>query len=193
MTSQLADMASSSNFSDVFLFLLSSLGSGPSFMSISSLVLELWQFTFIRDWPEIRKSETPLVWVLPNTRRLGLVRDTKFGMNVSNEMLLNDAKCQGYNFYCFWVIKGKPKGGGGGKITTPTQYMNKENNMKHENAAHSLHSHIRHNGYQILVFIKFVFQKKKQLPEVFYKRGFLKIFGKFVRKHCCRSLFLIRL
>ena len=22
-------------------------------------------------------------------------------------MLLNAAKCQGYNFYCFWVIKGK--------------------------------------------------------------------------------------
>ena len=28
-------------------------------MSISSLVLELWQFSFIKDWPEIRKSETP--------------------------------------------------------------------------------------------------------------------------------------
>ena len=28
-------------------------------MSISSLVLELWQFSFIRDWPEIRKSEIP--------------------------------------------------------------------------------------------------------------------------------------
>ena len=26
-------------------------------------------------------------------------------------MLLNSAKCQGYSFYCFWVIKGKPKGG----------------------------------------------------------------------------------
>ena len=40
------------------LFLLSSLVTVPSFMSISSLVLELWQFFFIRDWPEIRKSET---------------------------------------------------------------------------------------------------------------------------------------
>ena len=29
---------------------------------------------------------------------------------VSNEMLINDAKCQGYTFYYFWVIKGKPKG-----------------------------------------------------------------------------------
>ena len=42
-----------------FLSLLSSLVTDPSFMSISSLVLELWQFSFIRDWPEIRKSEIP--------------------------------------------------------------------------------------------------------------------------------------
>ena len=46
-------------FFDVILFFLSSLVTGPSFMSISSLVLELWQFTFIRDWPEILKSEIP--------------------------------------------------------------------------------------------------------------------------------------
>ena len=59
MTSQFSDMTSSSNFFDVVLFLLSSLVTGPSFMSISSLVLELWQFSFIRDWPEIRKSEIP--------------------------------------------------------------------------------------------------------------------------------------
>ena len=52
-------MTSTSNFFDVVLFLLSSLVTGPSFMSISSLVLELWQFSFIRDWPEIRKSEIP--------------------------------------------------------------------------------------------------------------------------------------
>ena len=29
-------------------------------MSISSLVLGLWQFSFIRYWPEIQKSEIPL-------------------------------------------------------------------------------------------------------------------------------------
>ena len=58
MTSQFFDMRSRSNFFDVVLFLLSSLVTGPSFMSISPLVLELWQFFFIRDWPEIRKSET---------------------------------------------------------------------------------------------------------------------------------------
>ena len=37
----ISDMMASSTFSDVALFLLSSLVTGPSFMSISSLVLEL--------------------------------------------------------------------------------------------------------------------------------------------------------
>ena len=66
--------------------------------------------------PEIRN--TP-IWVLPNFWRLGQVMDTKFGTNVSNRMLLNVAKFQGYNLYHFWVIKGKPTGGW--KITTPNQ------------------------------------------------------------------------
>ena len=51
------------------------------------------------------------VWVLSNIWRLGQVRDTKFGTNVSNKMLLNTSKCQGYSFYRFWFIKRKPKGG----------------------------------------------------------------------------------
>ena len=34
-------------------------------------------------------------------------------------MLLNAAKCQGYSFYVFWVIKGKPTGRRGGKFTPP--------------------------------------------------------------------------
>ena len=46
-------------FSDVVLFLLSNLVTGPSFMSISSLVLKLWQFSFVKDWPEVRKLEIP--------------------------------------------------------------------------------------------------------------------------------------
>ena len=41
-------------FFDAVLFLLSNLVTGPSFMSVSPLVLELWQFPFISDWPEIR-------------------------------------------------------------------------------------------------------------------------------------------
>ena len=39
------------------------------------------------------------------------VSNTHFGTDVSNEMLLNTAKSQGYSLYCFWVIKGKPTGG----------------------------------------------------------------------------------
>ena len=54
--------------------------------------------------PEI--ANTPF-WVLPNVGRPGRVRDTTFGMNVCNEMLVNVAKCQGYKFYSFWVVKGK--------------------------------------------------------------------------------------
>ena len=47
-------------FFNVFLFLLSSWVTGPSFMPIPLLVLELWQFIFIRDWPEIQRSEIQL-------------------------------------------------------------------------------------------------------------------------------------
>ena len=80
MTSQLSDMTLTSTFFDVVLFLLSSLVTGRSFMSISSLVLELWQFSFIRDWPEIRKLEIPPSefcpksgdWV-PNLARMSLI------------------------------------------------------------------------------------------------------------------------
>ena len=65
--------------------------------------------------PEIGNTLVPF----PKIWRLGWVTDTKCGTNVSNRMLLNAAKFQGYNFYRFWVIKGKPTGGGGVKITTP--------------------------------------------------------------------------
>ena len=55
-------------------------------------------------------GNTP-VRVLLNIWKLGRVRNTENGRNVSDEILLNVAKCQGYRFYCFWVIKGKPTGG----------------------------------------------------------------------------------
>ena len=48
--------------------------------------------------PEIGNT---LVWVIPNIWRLGQVRDSKFDKNVSNEVLLNTAKYQGYSFYRF--------------------------------------------------------------------------------------------
>ena len=51
--------------------------------------------------PQIGNSP---VWVLSNTWRLGRVRNKKFGRNVSNKMLLNVGKCQGYSFHLFWGI-----------------------------------------------------------------------------------------
>ena len=101
-------MTSSSIFFGVLIF-WSILVTSPSFMLLSSLVLELSQHSFVRDWPEIWKKNTP-TWVFPNIWKFGQVRGTKFDTNVSNDMLRNTAKCQCYRFYRFWVIKGKPTG-----------------------------------------------------------------------------------
>ena len=59
ITSQFPKLTSSSKFFGVALFFFPILVNGPSFMSISSMVLELWQILFIRDWPEICKSKLP--------------------------------------------------------------------------------------------------------------------------------------
>ena len=106
----------------VVLFHVSSLVICSNFMSISSLVLELWQISFVRDWIDHKsgnRKHSCLSFLL-NIWRLGQVRDIKFDINVFNKMLLNAAKFQGCNFYHFWVINGKPteretaKGGGRG-------------------------------------------------------------------------------
>ena len=52
--------------------------------------------------PEIRNI---CVWVFPKIWRLGRVRNTIFGTNVSNKKILNNVKYQVYSFYNFWVIK----------------------------------------------------------------------------------------
>ena len=66
--------------------------------------------------PEI--GNTP-VWVLANIWSWRQGKDTKYGTNVSNKMLLNATKCQGYSFYRFCVIKGKPTREVGGKLPLP--------------------------------------------------------------------------
>ena len=84
-TSQFANLTSSSNFFEIILFLFSSLVTGPTFMLITPLVLELWQFSFIRNWPEIWKSEIlpsefrPVSgdwgkWGIPNLARMSLMK-----------------------------------------------------------------------------------------------------------------------
>ena len=59
VTSQFVNMMLSSSFIDVAVFLLSGLVTGPGFMAISLLGMELWQFLFIRDWSKIWKSKVP--------------------------------------------------------------------------------------------------------------------------------------
>ena len=113
MTSQFTNMTSSSTF------FFCGIVTGRNFMSVSLLVLELWQFSFIRDWSGFRKSEIELSEFFPNIWRLGRIRDSTFGMNVSNKMLLNAAKCQAYSIYRFWVITGKPTGGGDYHLSPP--------------------------------------------------------------------------
>ena len=110
-------MRSSSKFFDVALFLSSSLVIGASFISLLSLVLDLSEFSFMRNWPEIRKSEIPQSefcpisgdWnqlQIPNLARMCLVRCY---------WMLQNSK-MGYSFDHFWVIKGKPTGRGNDKI-----------------------------------------------------------------------------
>ena len=123
MMSQFFDMASSSFFFffDVVLFVLSGLVTGPSFMSISSLVLELWQFYFIGidQKSENRNTST---WILSNIWRLGLVRVPNLvRMSIIKfYWMLQNASC---SFCRFWVIKGKPivcvSGSRGGRGNLP--------------------------------------------------------------------------
>ena len=59
MASQFAEMTSLSKFFDVSLFLLSNVVSGPRFMSISFLVLEL-QFFYKKIDHKYRDGNTPV-------------------------------------------------------------------------------------------------------------------------------------
>ena len=110
-------------FFDVFLFLLLIVVTSESFMSLSSLVLELWQFLFIRDWREIRKSKIPPSEFCPMSGDC-----SKYGIsNLAQTSLIK----------CYWVLQNtrvttftvaellrenqqEGEGGRGGKIT-PTQ------------------------------------------------------------------------
>ena len=103
---------------DIVLFLLPSLVTGPTFMSISSLVLELWQFSFIRGWPKIRKLELTLSEFCPVSENCG-----KSGIPTLVQVFL--IKC-----YCYWMLQNSrvtaftvfeliTENQQGGKITPP--------------------------------------------------------------------------
>ena len=78
---------------------------------LSNLVMTISFYNGLTRNPET--GNTP-VWVLPNIWKLGRVRNTKPGTNVSDKMLVNSAKCQSYSFYRFLSYLGKKMGGGGG-------------------------------------------------------------------------------
>ena len=70
-------------------------------------VCEVMTISFYKEFTRNLEIRNTSFWVLANFWRLGRVRDPKFVTNISNKMLLNAWKCQGYSF---WVIKGKPAG-----------------------------------------------------------------------------------
>ena len=97
------------HFSWSCLFLLSGLVTAPSFMSISSIALELQQFSFIRDWPEIRKSEIFALRFVSNKMLLNAARVLWIaykGASLILEKLFNR-----FSFYytvCFSVLVSRP-------------------------------------------------------------------------------------
>ena len=93
---------------NVIVFLLSSLVTAPSFVSVSLLVLELWYLLFIRDLGRNQEIKNTPIWIFSNMWRLRQIRDTKFSMNVSNKNSLNAAKYQVDSLWCFSFIKRKP-------------------------------------------------------------------------------------
>ena len=104
MTSRFVDMVSWSTFFDVDVFPMSSLVTGPGFMSISWLVSELWQFLFKGLTRNLEIGKTA-VWFLPNIPRW---------MSLIKKLLLTTL-LQGCSFYHFWVYKEK-RGRGGSEI-----------------------------------------------------------------------------
>lgn len=67
-------------------------------------IMKIFDEKWLTRNPEI---ENIPIWVLANSWRLGWVWDTIYGRSVSNNKLLNIAKCQVYSFYHFWLIKRK--------------------------------------------------------------------------------------
>ena len=121
-TSQLVDTTPSTILFDVGVFLLPSLVNGPNFMQIPKLVLRMTILIYTGFDQKSRYQKYPplnFVQYLETKTR----NDSKFGNNASNEKLLKAAKYQVYNFYHFWVIKGKPAKGV--KITPTTQIRGK--------------------------------------------------------------------
>ena len=98
---QFSNVTPSLIFFDIAVFLLSSLVTGPSFMSIPSLVLELWQFWFIKDWPEIQKFEIPQSGFWPisgDWGQLGIPHLASMSL-IKSYWMLQNARVRAFTFY----------------------------------------------------------------------------------------------
>ena len=126
ITSEFANMTSLSHYFDVAVFILSSLVTGASFMPISWLVLKLWSFSFIKDWPEIRKWEILLPEFCPLSRdwgRLGIPNLAQLSL-IKNYCMLQ--KFQASTFTISELIWENQQGGGD-KITSLPLTQNRLN------------------------------------------------------------------
>ena len=116
---QFSDMTLTSIFFDVVLFFLPSLVTGSTFMSKSSLVLKLWQFSFIGDWPKTRKSEILTSAFCPISRNWGELSIPNLALIFLIECywMLQNSRITA--FTVFKLLRENQLGGGGCKITPP--------------------------------------------------------------------------
>ena len=105
-------------FFDGVLFLLLSLVIDPGFLSVSSLVVELSQFSYVRDWPEIRNSEVPTSessdLISGGLGKLGIPDLARMSL-IKCYWMLENARITGFTIS--ELINQQRGGGGGGKIT----------------------------------------------------------------------------
>ena len=97
-TSQFADMTSSLIFFNVSFANFSYWSKFDANITAGSRVMAIFLYKELTRNLEIGNTR---VYFLPNIWRLVRVRDTKYVTNISDEMLLNAAKCQGYSLYGF--------------------------------------------------------------------------------------------
>ena len=139
MTSQFCVMVSSSNF-DIVLFLLSHLVIGPSFMSISSLVMELRQFSLVRDWLEIGKSEITPSEFCPISGDWGKL----WILNLARISLID----------CYWMLQNS-------RVTAYTDFeLLRENQLGRLVTHEAGNSYIYQVFYQQSCFASFVVKRK---------------------------------
>ena len=89
MTSKFSDMESSSNFLYVDFFSLAKFNYWSKFHVNIITGSEVMTISFYKGLTRNSEIGKTHVWVLPNIWRLGRVRNTKSGTNISNKILLN--------------------------------------------------------------------------------------------------------